>query len=134
MRIIIFGEGMVTGLMTTGLNHLQQGISNYLDVRFNGNKLSAYNIKNGKTIYETDATSGKGKHMNEPTAQHIPNERPIPEGSYSYSNTKWQSLSKLRQIYNILTGNGDWGDYNVSLKIVKKQLYEEWILFARQIL
>ncbi len=45
MRIIIFGEGMVTGLMTTGLNHLQQGISNYLDVRFNGNKLYCCPVK-----------------------------------------------------------------------------------------
>jgi len=114
-----FWEGAATGLMTTGLNHLQQGITNYLDVKFNGDKLSVYDTRTGKTIYETNATSGKGKYMNDPTAQNIPDAGPIPEGSYNYSNRKWQSQSKLRQIYNILAGNGDWGDYNVPLNVVK---------------
>jgi len=114
-----FWQGAAIGLMNAGLNHLQQGITNYLDVRFNGDKVSVYDTRNGKTIYETDATSGKGEHMNNPASQHLVGEGPIPEGSYSYKNTNWKSQSKLRQVYNILAGNGDWGDYNVPLDVVK---------------
>lgn len=47
------------------------------------------------------------------------NEGPIPAGEYRYRNSNWNSQSKLRQVYNIVRGNGDWGDYNVPLEVVK---------------
>ena len=57
--------------------------------------------------------------MNNPDSQNIQNEGPIPAGEYRYRNSNWKSQSKLRQIYNICAGNGDWGDYNVPLEVVK---------------
>ncbi len=53
--------------------------------------------------------------MNQPSAQNIKDKGPIPAGEYYFSNTQWKSQSTLRQAYNIVRGNGDWGDYNVPL-------------------
>jgi hypothetical protein len=53
--------------------------------------------------------------MNNPGSQNLSNLGPIPEGNYSISNSQWESQSTLRQVYNIIAGNGDWGDYNVPL-------------------
>jgi hypothetical protein len=72
----------------------------------------------GKIIYTTIATSGRGENMNNPDAQNKQDAGPIQAGKYKIDNSKWQSLSKLRQIYNIARGNGDWGDMNVPLEIV----------------
>jgi hypothetical protein len=118
-----FGQGFATGVMNAGLNHLAQGIIGKLSLIFNGMTLDVIDSKSYEMLYSTEATSGKGKYMNDPTAQNIPNEGPIPSGKYSYKNNNWKSQSKLRQIYNILKkgigfSGGDWGDYNVPLDVI----------------
>lgn len=113
-----FWEGAAIGLMTAGLNHLQQGITSRYSLVFDGKELYIWDSKDGRIVYRTDATSGKGEHMNIGASQNIENEGPIPSGKYSYDNKKWKSQSRARQTYNIIAGNGDWGDYNVHLEVV----------------
>jgi len=110
-----FWQGAGIGLMTAGLNHLQQGIESRRSLRYEGDML--YVDENGKTIYSTKATSGKGEHMNNPASQHLENLGPIPEGEYSYLNTNWTKLSKGQQLWRLMKG-GDWGSHNVRLDIV----------------
>ena len=86
---------------------------------YNGTKLYVVDSKTSAIVYSTDATSGKGEHMNKSASQHLANLGPIPEGEYSYENSNWKSQSKTRQRYNIVRGNGDWGDYNVPLRVVQ---------------
>lgn len=69
----------------------------------------------GNVDYSTIATSGKGAYMNNPSSQNIQYVGPIPQGNYAIDNTKWSQQSILRQMYNIVAGNADWGDYNVPL-------------------
>lgn len=54
-------------------------------------------------------------HMNNPNSQNIQDHGPIPEGRYSFDTSEWNALSPARQLYNVIRGNGDWGDYNVRL-------------------
>lgn len=82
---------------------------------FDGSHLSVIN-PDGSVLYSTPATSGTGIHMNNPGSQGIQDKGPIPEGDYYFSNRHWKSQSKSRQWYNIIRGNGDWGDYNVPLR------------------
>lgn len=104
--------------MTAGLNHLQQGITSRYSLVFDGKELYIWDSKDSRIIYRTDAKSGKGEHMNVGTSQNIENEGPTPSGKYSYDNKKWKNQSRARQTYNIIAGNGDWGDYNVPLEVV----------------
>jgi len=83
---------------------------------FNGQTLSV--MQGDNSVYSTVANSGKGEHMNNPNSQKVENLGPIPEGNYFFYNYNWQHQSKLRQVYNIIAGNGDWGDYNVSLNYI----------------
>ena len=110
--------GMVQGAMVGALNHLQQGLTSRYSLVFDGKELDIIDSKDGRIVYRTNATSGKGKHMNVGASQNIENEGPIPSGKYSYESNKWKSQSKARQTYNIVAGNGDWGDYNVPLEVV----------------
>jgi RHS repeat-associated protein len=80
---------------------------------FNGKELKI--LKGNKKIYSIPATSGKDEYLNKPEAQNIKNMGPIPEGTYYFYNNQWKSQNKVRQLYNIIRGNGDWGDYNVPL-------------------
>jgi RHS repeat-associated protein len=112
-----FWQGAATGLMTAGLNHLQQGINSRLSLLYDGDKLSVMD-KDGSEVYSTTATSGKGEHMNNPASQHIENLGPIPEGEYSYNNGKWQTMTKWQQFKRLVAG-GDWGTHNVPLDVVK---------------
>jgi hypothetical protein len=70
---------------------------------------------NGEVVWEGHATSGKGKHMNNPASQDVQNEGPIPEGKYSFSGKSWNHVSPARQLYKIFTRQGDWGYYNAKL-------------------
>ncbi|MBK8445125.1 MAG: DUF2778 domain-containing protein [Sphingobacteriales bacterium] len=81
---------------------------------FDGNVIKVLNSK-GEVIYQHSATSGKGRHMNNPNSQNVQNEGPIPEGLYSFNTYAWNAQSPIRQLYNIIRGNGDWGYYNVKL-------------------
>jgi len=92
--------------------------SNSYYLLFDGGNLHVIETKTSQIIYSTDATSGKGEHMNNPASQHIEDYGPIPAGKYSYNSSDWKSQSKVRQVYNIVRGNGDWGDYNVPLKVI----------------
>jgi len=112
-----FWEGTVTGLMNAGLNHLAQGLYSKYYLSFDGDKLHVIETKTGKTVYTTEATSGKGEHMNNPASQHLENLGPIPEGEYSYENSKWQTLSRLQQLNRLIKGS-DWGAHNVPLDII----------------
>ncbi len=112
-----FWQGVTIGLMTAGLNHLQQGINSRLSLAYDGAKLSVVD-KDGSVIYSTSATSGKGEHMNNPASQHIENLGPIPEGEYSYKNNKWQTMTRIQQIKRLILG-GDWGTHNVPLEVVR---------------
>ena len=117
-----FLQGAMTGLMVTALNQLQHestASDGRYSLKFDGKKLYVIDTQTGEIVYSTIATSGKGKNMNNPDSQNIQNEGPIPAGEYRYRNSNWKSQSKLRQIYNICAGNGDWGDYNVPLEVVK---------------
>ena len=117
-----FLQGATTGLMVTALNQLQHRpntSSGRYSLKFDGRELHVIDTQTGEVVYSTIATSGKGKHMNNPDSQNIQNEGPIPAGEYRYRNSNWNSQSKLRQVYNIVRGNGDWGDYNVPLEVVK---------------
>ncbi|MCK9220861.1 MAG: DUF2778 domain-containing protein [Bacteroidales bacterium] len=86
-----------------------------LSLLYNGQRLFVVNEDKGSVVYSTKVTSGRGEYMNNPNAQNIPKKGPIPRGNYTFQNTQWQSQSTLRQVYNIIAGNGDWGDYNVPL-------------------
>lgn len=117
-----FWDGFRQGAITAGLNHsahgfLQQQNSKGTKVVFDGKTIKVID-KNGNVLWEGVSTSGTGKHMYNPDSQHIENLGPIPEGSYSFSGGEWNAQSPLRQLYNIIRGNGDWGDYNVRLKPV----------------
>lgn len=68
-----------------------------------------------RSVHIIPATSGKGEFMNDPSAQNRQDLGPIPEGIYAFSNTSWDKLSTIRQYYNIVRGNGDWGRYNAPL-------------------
>jgi hypothetical protein len=114
-----FWEGAATGLINAGLNHTRQGLTNRLSLYFDGERLSVVDIEKKKELFNIKATSGKGDYMNDPKFQNLENKGPIPEGTYNYKNSDWRCQSKLRQIYNILRRNGDWGDYNVPLNVEK---------------
>ena len=125
-----FWEGAATGLTVSLLNHAMHKmdspdsqndpLSNALQtddnitIVYDGTKIKVLNSK-GEVIYEHSATSGKGKHMNKPSSQNVQNEGPIPEGTYSFDTSDWNAQSPARQLYNVIRGNGDWGDYNVRL-------------------
>jgi len=112
--------GVAAGAMVGALNdglHALVAKEKTLTLKFDGKNI--YVIENGKKIiYTSLATSGRGENMNNPDAQSIENSGPIQAGKYKFSNNSWQSQSKLRQMYNIVRGNGDWGDMNVPLEIV----------------
>lgn len=120
-----FWQGAATGFVVSAANHFFHNGNGRTtnksqsdeDVRiiYDGTKVKVVNSK-GEVLYEHSATSGKGKHMNNPKSQHIQNEGPIPEGIYSFKTSDWNAQSPLRQLYNIIRGNGDWGDYNVRLE------------------
>ena len=117
-----FWDGFRNGAISPGLNHaahsLQQSFENRgRRILFDGQKIRVLNRK-GEVLWEGHATSGKGKYMNDPNAQHLQDLGPIPEGEYYFSGKDWNAQSPLRQLYNIVRGNGDWGDYNVRLKPV----------------
>jgi len=84
--------------------------------KFDGSHLST---RYSDEIYDTSifipTTSGADPYINDPSAQNIQNKGPIPEGVYLFRNADWNHQSTLRQAYNIIRGNGDWGDYNVPL-------------------
>ena len=114
-------NGAVTGAYVMMLNHLghQENSSNdnnrsYV-IEFNGEHLKIIDESTKELILLIEATSGKGDFMNMPLAQNIENLGPIQEGLYLIYSNEWDHLSKLRQVYNIIRGNGDWGDYNVPL-------------------
>jgi len=97
-------------------NYFAAGQGGDYSLFFNGQTLSV--IQGDNTVYSTVANSGKGEHMNNPNSQKVENLGPIPEGNYFFYNYNWQHQSKLRQVYNIIAGNGDWGDYNVPLNYI----------------
>jgi len=99
---------------------LSGGGDNY-SLFFDGHNLSVWS--GNDLVYYTPATSGKGEHMNNPNSQGISYLGPIPEGTYYFSNSQWESQSILRQVNNIVAGNGDWGDYNVPLSPITYQGY-----------
>jgi hypothetical protein len=117
-----FWEGFKYGAISSSLNHLaHRGIDGLATkkkgeykILFDGEKLTVTD-KNGKVVYSHAATSGSGEHMNNPDSQHIGFLGPIPEGEYIFSGKDWNFVSPLRQLYNIIVGNGDWGYYNVKL-------------------
>jgi len=88
---------------------------------FNGYNLSVWS--GNHILYYTPATSGKGDNMNNPNSQELSNLGTIPEGTYYFYNSQWESQSILRQVYNLIAGNGDWGDYNVPLSPINYQGY-----------
>jgi hypothetical protein len=105
-------------IVTTSNNDLRVSSTSTYYLLFNGDNLYVIDNKTSAIVYSTDAASGRGEHMNNPASQHIENYGPIPAGRYSYENTQWQSQSKVRQVYNIIRRNGDWGDYNVPLNVI----------------
>ena len=80
----------------------------------------------GNVDYSTIATSGKGAYMNNPSSQNIQYVGPIPQGNYAIDNTKWSQQSILRQMYNIVAGNADWGDYRSEERRVGKECRSRW--------
>ena len=67
-----------------------------LSLLFDGEKVYVMD-KEGNKIYSTTATSGKGEHMNNPSSQNVENLGPIPQGIYSYNNSKWKTMTKWQQ-------------------------------------
>jgi hypothetical protein len=126
-----FWQGAVDGFMVSALNHamdrLLQAIQNQpnLSLMFDGDQLYVVDITTGEIVYSTSATSGKGEHMNNPASQHISNEGPIPEGTYSYKNSNWGKISTIKQAGYLamglfgMEGGGDWGNYRVKLDVIK---------------
>ncbi|NLO72309.1 MAG: DUF2778 domain-containing protein [Porphyromonadaceae bacterium] len=114
-----FWWGAATGAIVGAFNHLQGEIrrSRYYLV-FDGKELTVWDSKNNRIVGRINATSGKGEHMNKGSSQNDKNKGPTPSGKYSYDKENWKHQSRVRQIYNIVAGNGDWGDYNVSLDVV----------------
>ncbi len=95
----------------------QKGV---LRVLFDGNKIYVIDaIEN--IIGEYYATSGKGKYMNKSEHQHEQNLGPIPEGEYMFLNKDWEFQSPFRQLYNLITFQGDWGYANIPLKPITYQ-------------
>ena len=127
------GSRVISGYNVVKKNAQSSGLTASLDyvgapggdptyyLYFDGNKLMAINENTGNVDYSTLATSGKGEHMNNPNSQNLQNVGPIPEGLYIFNTSQWNSQSTLRQTYNILRGNGDWGDYNVPLTPISYQ-------------
>lgn len=115
-----FWEGVRNGAISSGLNHaahsIQQAFQNKkgVTVTYDGEFVRVVD-KNGNVLYEGLATSGKGKYMNDPNAQNEQNLGPIPEGEYFFDSNNWNYQTPIRQLYNILARNGDWGFYNVKL-------------------
>ena len=119
-----FWQGAAIGFVVSAANHVAHNEHSKVNnksqsdedviIVYEGTKVKVLNSK-GEILYEHSATSGKGKHMNNPDSQHIQNEGPIPEGDYSFKTSDWNAQSPIRQLYNIIRGNGDWGDYNVRL-------------------
>lgn len=87
-----------------------------LSLLFDGEKVYVMD-KEGNKIYSTTATSGKGEHMNNPSSQNVENLGPIPQGIYSYNNSKWKTMTKWQQCKRLIRG-GDWGTHNVPLDVV----------------
>jgi len=112
-------------LMVSALNHAMNGIGEAAEKKnysliFDGDKLSVINTKTGEIVYSQTASSGKGEHMNNPASQHLENVGPIPEGTYSYKNSNWKTLSRWQQIKRLATGT-DWGSHNVPLEIINNK-------------
>jgi len=103
------------------VTNAQGGEGNPYSLYFVGNRLMVINENTGNIDYSTAATSGKGVYMNNPKYQYVEKQGPIPQGVYTFNNSKWNHQSTLRQIYNIVRGNGDWGEYNVPLTPVTYQ-------------
>ncbi|MFQ8805322.1 MAG: hypothetical protein ACLR8Y_09760 [Alistipes indistinctus] len=69
-----FSTGATTGLMVTALNQLQHRpntSSGRYSLKFDGRELHVIDTQTGEVVYSTIATSGKGKHMNNPDSQNI---------------------------------------------------------------
>ncbi|WP_299223129.1 RHS repeat-associated core domain-containing protein [uncultured Psychroserpens sp.] len=104
-----------SGKAYVGYDICSSSSSEVKSLYYDGNYLSVLNSE-GNTIYSTFATSGRGKYINQSQYQSLKNLGPIPEGTYSLGND-WDYIPKWRQLINIVNPrNGDWGDYNISLK------------------